>query len=182
MAIADKLAQLNNVKLAIKNALINKGIDMTGVPFTDYASKVNDKNYIYKNGDEYTNLTGGWKVGVTEGSSTAKKDTTSLYVSGNYAYYGAYFQTVNKIDLTDYNFIILKKTSQGYANFGLDTDEATNNENIYATILSSFNGNYAFLDVSSVTGSYYVRGYIRNNESDTVSNLRASEIWLAKSI
>lgn len=40
MAIADKLTQLNNVKLAIKNALINKGIDMTGVAFTNYASKI----------------------------------------------------------------------------------------------------------------------------------------------
>ena len=40
MAIADKLTQLNNVKLAIKNAIINKGVDMTGVPFTQYASKI----------------------------------------------------------------------------------------------------------------------------------------------
>ena len=48
MAIADKLTQLNNVKLAIKNALINKKVDMTGVPFTNYASKIDevDSKYI----------------------------------------------------------------------------------------------------------------------------------------
>lgn len=64
MAIADKLTQLNNVKLAIKNAIINKGVDMTGVPFTQYASKIgeivtqteptlaqstNYQNVVYKN-------------------------------------------------------------------------------------------------------------------------------------
>lgn len=40
MAIADKLTQLNNVKLAIKQALINKGVSMNGVAFTNYASKI----------------------------------------------------------------------------------------------------------------------------------------------
>lgn len=42
MAIADKLTQLNNVKLAIKNALISKEVDMTNVPFTEYASKISE--------------------------------------------------------------------------------------------------------------------------------------------
>lgn len=42
MAIADKLTQLNNVKLAIKNAIINKGVDMTSVAFTDYATKIDE--------------------------------------------------------------------------------------------------------------------------------------------
>ena len=42
MAIADKLTQLNSVKLAIKNALISKEVDMTNVPFTEYASKIDE--------------------------------------------------------------------------------------------------------------------------------------------
>lgn len=40
MAISDLLIQLNNVKLAIKQAIINKGVSMDGVAFTDYATKI----------------------------------------------------------------------------------------------------------------------------------------------
>ena len=40
MAISDLLTQLNEVKQAIKQALINKKVDMTDVPFTNYASKI----------------------------------------------------------------------------------------------------------------------------------------------
>lgn len=49
MALEDKLIQINEVKKAIKQALINKNVDMTGVPFTEYASKIEDAV-----GDRYT--------------------------------------------------------------------------------------------------------------------------------
>ena len=41
MAIADQLTQLSQVKADIKQALIDKGVDMTDVPFTGYAEKIN---------------------------------------------------------------------------------------------------------------------------------------------
>ena len=40
MAIVDQLTQLSQVKNDIKKALIDKGIDMTGVPFTEYSEKI----------------------------------------------------------------------------------------------------------------------------------------------
>ena len=40
MSIADQLTQLNQIKLDIKQALINKGVDMTDVSFAEYASKI----------------------------------------------------------------------------------------------------------------------------------------------
>lgn len=40
MTIADQLTQLNQIKLDIKQALINKGVDMTDVSFAEYASKI----------------------------------------------------------------------------------------------------------------------------------------------
>lgn len=42
MSIADQLTQLNQVKSEIKQALIDKGVDMTGVPFTGYAKKLTE--------------------------------------------------------------------------------------------------------------------------------------------
>lgn len=38
--IAEQLTTLENVKQDIKMALIDGGVDMTGVPFTEYASKI----------------------------------------------------------------------------------------------------------------------------------------------
>ena len=40
MAISNLLTQLNNVKQAIKQAISNKGVSMSNVPFTEYASKI----------------------------------------------------------------------------------------------------------------------------------------------
>ena len=40
MSIADQLTQLNQVKSGIKQALIDKGVDMADVPFTRYAEKI----------------------------------------------------------------------------------------------------------------------------------------------
>lgn len=40
MAIADQLTQLSQVKADIKQALIDKGVDMADVPFTQYAEKI----------------------------------------------------------------------------------------------------------------------------------------------
>lgn len=42
MAIADKLTQLNNVKLAIKQGLQSKlDLNLSSTPFTDYATQIN---------------------------------------------------------------------------------------------------------------------------------------------
>ena len=42
MTVADKLLQLNQVKQDIKAAIENKGVDLTGVTFADYANKISD--------------------------------------------------------------------------------------------------------------------------------------------
>ena len=42
MSLIDNLNAINNCKEGIKNALINKGVDMTNVSFSDYAKKIND--------------------------------------------------------------------------------------------------------------------------------------------
>lgn len=40
--IATKIVELNTVKSSIKSAIASKGIDMTNVPFTEYASKIDE--------------------------------------------------------------------------------------------------------------------------------------------
>ena len=65
MSLIDNLNAINDCKEGIKNALINKGVDMTNVSFSDYAKKINELqlesgdepsaptpsvDYIYSNG------------------------------------------------------------------------------------------------------------------------------------
>ena len=40
MTVQDKMMQLVQCKQDIKQALIDGGVDMTGIPFTEYAGKV----------------------------------------------------------------------------------------------------------------------------------------------
>lgn len=42
MSISDKIIQLNQVKQDIKQAIENKGVAMSGVPFTNYPLKINE--------------------------------------------------------------------------------------------------------------------------------------------
>lgn len=64
MSLIDNLNAINNCKEDIKNALVNKGVDMNGVAFSGYAEKINSlqlesgdaptptpsADYIYSNG------------------------------------------------------------------------------------------------------------------------------------
>lgn len=42
MSISEQLTEINNVKQGIKSAIINKGINMDNVPFTEYPSKISE--------------------------------------------------------------------------------------------------------------------------------------------
>ncbi len=61
MSVADKLLQLNQVKQNIKTAIETKGVSTSGVPFTNYASKILDisgggvvDEYFYYSKSYYT--------------------------------------------------------------------------------------------------------------------------------
>ena len=49
MSVQAKMAQLQTVKSDIKQALVNKGVDMSGIPFTKYAEKVEEFKSIQIN-------------------------------------------------------------------------------------------------------------------------------------
>lgn len=78
MSIADQLTQLNQIKLDIKQALIDKGVDMAGVPFAEYPSKINEINGLSEL--EYIDCTVSG-VGSTSGV------TVTMPEGGYYEYY-----------------------------------------------------------------------------------------------
>lgn len=42
MSISNKLTELNSIKQGIKQAIVDKGVDMTGVDFSGYAGKIDE--------------------------------------------------------------------------------------------------------------------------------------------
>lgn len=88
MAISDLLTQLNKTKQAIKQAISNKGVNMSNVPFTEYASKIEEIYSIPTKTQTVTqSVSTGWS---SNGSNTINFDQlilisgfTSLSLSGS---------------------------------------------------------------------------------------------------
>ena len=121
--------------------------------------------YLYNKGDECTDLTGGWVATATKPSGsgstavtpTVKKDTNSITVSltsGYPNYKIGYLATVKSIDLTNYSKITINVT-----NFSIDGGiEVSNSKGSGFTRIAHTNlsAGKNVLDVSSLSGSYYV--------------------------
>lgn len=97
MAIADKLTELQATKTAIKTAIENKGQDLSGVPFTEYASKIDaiqggsseDAEFI-KGFTNRTNMTNMF-YGCTELTVVPYMDTSKV------TYMDSMFQWCSKL-------------------------------------------------------------------------------------
>lgn len=80
--VNELLTELTGVKNDIKNALIDKGVDMTGVPFTEYAEKVSG-TYVYNKGIWNSSIVKQQSGTVTFNTSDIKLDVNSkLLVQG----------------------------------------------------------------------------------------------------
>lgn len=84
-----RLSQVEQCKQDIKNVLVNKGVDTTNVPFTDYASKINElglkETVLWQNSSPTTSF--------TEKTITVENIT-------NYKYIGIQFRQATDVSLT----------------------------------------------------------------------------------
>ncbi len=103
--------------------------------------KTEPRKYLYKEGEEYTELTGGWNVeyfaGDTSSAGTAKKHDNYMEIQ-TWGYWCAYrCITQNTIDLTEYSKLKADiecnwtDVSEGYEQIGL---KAGNNEIVWNRI------------------------------------------------
>ena len=130
---------------------------------------------LFYNGNQYAHVTGGWvEAGYTmlngdqSGHGTLTFGTT-IYCKNNGAYGGAScksFRTANKIDLTSFSKL---------------TWESTNDESIRIVVSSATSGlsptaqahpSAKTLDISGLTGSYYIGGWARNGSGFTISKIQ----------
>ena len=126
---------------------------------------------LYDSGDEYTDITGGWSgFACNSGTSigTITKNSSSIYIksNGSKGAQSIAAAPANKIDITDISTLKVNVTSfnvqsENRSYFVLSSSRDTSStSNSAATKEITGTGEIA-LDVSSLSGSYYVIVYNR---------------------
>lgn len=125
---------------------------------------------LYKSGNEYTSVTGGWVGKALRGNQsgsdlapTITRNTGSIYAVMNTSAKGGVLHTKNKIDLTNYKTITFKgtiKSTNASAAVGFGVWSSFGSYWKSATAINTYEGVKTItdgsLDVSGVSGSCYV--------------------------
>lgn len=109
MSIAEKLNLINQVKSDIKYAVEAKGVNLTDIPFTEYASKIAEistgdfPGYVLKTG-ELCSLAAGGAVARRSMAIPANCIPVALKSTGNWRFYSGKGETSDiGISITDNN-------------------------------------------------------------------------------
>ena len=81
MSLIENLNAINGCKEAIKEALVNKGVDMTDVKFSDYADEINKLQLA--SGDEPSTPTPTVDYMYSNGYLTGGSETNEIIFSGS---------------------------------------------------------------------------------------------------
>lgn len=124
---------------------------------------------LYDYGDEFDAVTGGWTLENTGGYGVQYADNVRIYASGSGGSPNNYtsFHTTDKIDLTNINtiYVYSKKGVGTYAAFVavspiIGSAVIVNNNKIaYAQLNAGTTLDWSALDVSGITGEYYICFY-----------------------
>ena len=146
--VQEKINELQNVKADIKQALVNKGVDMTGVPFTGYAGKVgesgSDKFYILKNG--IFTIDNDFKIADNHAASITKNAGNIRLRSADNGY-ASYFGFVNTLDCTGYAYLVCELNAVQYGSGGRGGFKNNN----YFSAYGSSNKCLFAVDVSTIS-------------------------------
>lgn len=121
---------------------------------------------LYDSGDQHSTVTGGWK----NNSGTFTLNSDSMVLKGGYHTDASAFIN-NLVDLSDYNTLYF---TLAYSDDSSGRDGAigiskinTNAAPSYVSSISGINGNVSkttkSIDISSITGSYYVGFSVNQN-------------------
>lgn len=104
--------------------------------------------YLFKDGETYDSLTGGW-----QGTVDAEKQALLLAPAAGKT---AMAYTKSKVDLTNFSTVSARTNSNAYIGFSIIIASAINTSGQVAT--ASLNGTETelSLDISSITGEYFV--------------------------
>lgn len=131
--------------------------------------------YLYNNGDQRTAVTGGWSYvaflsgsGYNAGTLNTAYNGTTCYLSANGTTQQISAVTVNKIDVTNYRALRCEVSDfvfagSGYHDLSLVSSRG-NASSPAARVKIDSTGTFA-VDVSSITGSYYIGLYLNSGSS-----------------
>ena len=106
--------------------------------------------YLFKDGETYDSLTGGWQGTIDAGKKVIWLNATAGKTNSAYP--------KSKIDLTNYDTVsaVVDENVSAYGAFSLYITGALGQSAVASATLSAGTATRVDLDVSSVTGSYYV--------------------------
>lgn len=137
------------------------------------------KYFLYKNGNEYNALTGGWTVRNNTGGASEKEASDFLVklTAGTTAYIGTWIYTNSKIDLTQYKTLNIRIANNA-TNIILCVDDLQYNTGfanyLAKTSITTVTNGVLSLDISAMNASYYVSfvAYLTTGQGIV------SEVWL----
>lgn len=141
--------------------------------------------YLYREGNEYTSVTGGYSYLRILSTSYAQVDPTKepsyirLAPSGSGKQSSAV--TNNSIDLTDYSTLYINitefdRTASGYRDFIVKSARSSGTTFAGDTQITG-TGVYS-IDVSNLSGSYYIGVFCNSNSSSVHCYISFDKIWL----
>lgn len=160
----------------------NKTVDITEAGQVETVS-ISYELWLFKDGNQYTDATGGWEDGINyvyeTSAQTPVNYNTSIHLNSNVST-DAIAKTVNKIDLTDIASIKFTLTASDSSNNNKKLLAIMSNdsgrivtENIASIDCGSASvGSVISLDVSGITGKYYVLFATTNERTFSVNNVR----------
>lgn len=133
----------------------------------------NSITYLYKEGEEYVNMTGGWIDSffcINEDKGTASKNNNSMYLKAIGAVTKRSYITTKKISLNGYTKLKLKCNNYFYAS-GEDANRCI------SLSVNSINEKITVLPNNTFT-YYLARNYYTNNSSNILEEDKVIEILL----
>lgn len=149
--------------------------------------------YLYKEGDEYVDITGGWVPGYSYYEGSQSKQPTHLLLiahggsAGTLYYTGQRTYVINNtIDITEYSSLKVDWESTGYIGTQNRThlvvsDNKTDSCDVYTARLyfeANFSRRINTLDISGLSGSYYIRAHKSMYLQDYYPQLKVYNVWL----
>lgn len=133
-----------------------------------------EKMYIFKNGNQYTDITGGWISCAYYSTAPTLSITDKLLIKyETQGTRGGGTVTKNKVDVTNFNKLCFNSSENSNGSIGI-----TDSQNTSSYIKSANVRNFNELELSGTKGFYYIKIIINSDNGPVFSEL--SEIWLEK--
>lgn len=159
------------------------------------------KDYLYYIGNTYDDVTGGWKASTTLNTSWVATQSgkvtfneTNMVASVKYTNSDSLnhqaigmITTVDKIDLTNYNSLFIKcavdvnDIYSVYARIGVFSNKQVGGPDIVKTkyITKDTSEKLYKIDISSLTGSYYIGFWLGHSNHGGSASVTVSEVYLS---